>query len=257
MEGLWNYTLEIDDTLSQDDRSKKVLSKKVKLQQFMDHCCHVRHYVFGIKKCGSSSCSICRPPRLPPEVFATIHNLPDPHKDPSSEHYKAFNNMYGAMTTEQDRPSLQSASKQSHGLPFSLSAQTCRNVAEIVCCGECLRPRVLYSQKKVVYGERVVVRRMLEQILYTCGSKLDIEPIIHRGDPPTASTVFTRVMVRMNLTCNDPVEIPYYSSECFEDICVHCACHTHCNTDGQYPICNDCKGDGKPPVFKRKRKLSK
>ena len=98
-----------------------------------------------------------------------------------------------------------------------------------------------------------MVHRTLEQILYTCGSKLDIEPIIHRGDPPTASTVFTRVMVRMNLTCNDLVEIPYYSSNCFEYICVHCACHTQCNTDGQYPICNDCKGDGKPPVFKQEK----
>ena len=99
-----------------------------------------------------------------------------------------------------------------------------------------------------------MVRRTLEQMLYTCGSKLDIEPLIH---PPSAATVFTRVMVRLNLTCNDPVEIPYYSSECFEDICVHCACQTQCTIDGQYPICNDCKGDGKLPVFKRKRKLSK
>ena len=103
----------------------------------------------------------------------------------------------------------------------------------------------------------MVVRWTLEQMLNTCGSKLDIEPIVLRGDPSSAATVFTRVMVRLNLTCNDPVEVPYYSSECFEDICVHCACQTQCTIDGQYPICNECKGDGKPPVFKRKRKLSK
>ena len=30
-----------------------------------------------------------------------------------------------------------------------------------------------------------------------------------RGDPSSAATVFTRVMVRLNLTCNDPVEVPY------------------------------------------------
>ena len=90
--------------------------------------------------------------------------------------------------------------------------KTCRNIAEVVLCSECLRPRVLYSQKKVDYEECVVVRRTLEQIPYTCGSKLDIEPIILRGDPSSAATVFTRVMVRLNLTCNDPVEVPYYSS---------------------------------------------
>ena len=43
--------------------------------------------------------------------------------------------------------------------------------------------------------------------------------IILRGDLSSAATVFTRVMVRLNLTCNNPV-VPYYSSECFEDICV-------------------------------------
>ena len=56
------------------------------------------------------------------------------------------------------------------------------------------------------------VRRTLEQMLYTCGSKLDIEPIILRGDPSSAATVFTRVKVRLNLTCNDPVKVPYYLS---------------------------------------------
>ena len=161
------------------------------------------------------------------------------------------------MITEQDCPSLQNVCKQTHGLPFTPSAQTCRNIAEVVLCSECLRPRVLYSQKKVDYEECVVVRRTLEQIPYTCGSKLDIEPIILRSDPSSAATVFTRVMVRLNLTCNNTVEVPYYSSECFENIYVHCACQTQCTIDGQYPIYNECKGDGKPPVFKQKRKLSK
>ena len=27
-----------------------------------------------------------------------------------------------------------------------------------------------------------------------------------------------------NLTCDDPVEVPYYSCEAFPVICVHCAC---------------------------------
>ena len=130
--------------------------------------------------------------------------------------------------------------KLTHGLPFSPSAQTCRNIAEVVLCSECLHPRVLYSQKKVSYGERVAVHRTLEQMLYTCGSKLDIEPIILRGDPSSAATDFTRVMVRLNLTCNDTVEVPYYSSECSEE----------------YPNCNEFKVI-KPPVFKQKRKLSK
>ena len=251
MEALCSFILEIDGTLSQDERSKKVLSKKVKLQEFSDHCYHLRH-VFGIRKCGDCKCSICKPPRLPPEVLASIHHLPDPLKDSNSEHHQPFNDLYGAMTTEQDRPSLQNVCKQTHGLPFSPSAQTCRNIAKVVLYSECLRPRVLYSQKKVSYGERTVVRRTLEQMLYSCGSKLDIEPVILGGDPSSAATVFTRVMVRLNLTCSNPVEVPYYSSECFEDICVHCACQTQCTIDGQFPIRNECIHDGKPPVSSEK-----
>ena len=165
---------------------------------------------------------------------------------------------YGAMTSEKERPSLiTAASKQQHGLPFNPSAQTCRNVAETVLCGECLRPRVLHSQKKVPYGERVVIRRSLEPILYTCGSSLDMDSIIYRGDPPAASTVFQRVMVRLNLCCSDPVEVPYYSSECFVDICVHCACPQQSTIDGQYPICQECRATGKMAVLKRKRKQTK
>ena len=128
-------------------------------------------------------------------------------------------------------------------------------LAEVVLCSEYLRPRVLYSQKKVSFGERMVVRRTLEEMLYSYGSKLDIEPVILGGDPSSAATVFTRVMVRLNITCSDPVEVPYYSSVL--RICVHCACKTQCTIDGQYPICNECIHDGKPLIFKRKRKLSK
>ena len=132
MDALWNYILDVDASVSQDDRAKKDISKK-DLQRFMDHCCHFRHYVFSIKKCGSSNCSICCPPRLPPEVFAKIHHLPDPHKDASREHYQSFDDLYGTMTSEKEHPSLTTAdNKQNHGLLFNPSAQTCHNVAETV-----------------------------------------------------------------------------------------------------------------------------
>ena len=94
----------------------------------------------------------------------------------------------------------------------------------------------------------MVVRWTLEQMLYTCGSKLDIEPIILRGNPSSAATIFTIVMVRLNLTCNDQVEVLYYSSVL--RISVYTVLARQCTIDGQYPICNKCKGDGKPPVFK-------
>ena len=64
------------------------------------------------------------------------------------------------------------------------------------------------------------------------------------------------VYVRENLTCNDPIEVPYYSSEKFEDLCIHCACATTDTTEGSYHICQFCKQSGKLPVLKGKGNYS-
>ena len=61
IEELWNNILSIDGTLSQKDTTKKALKTKKNLSEFIEHCCHVRHYVFGIKKCGDSDCKLCKP----------------------------------------------------------------------------------------------------------------------------------------------------------------------------------------------------
>ena len=53
-----------------------------------------------------------------------------------------------------------------------------------------------------------------------------------------------------------PMEVMYYSSECFEDICVHCACNKDLVlTIGVYPICSYCLEEGNQKIFKRKRPL--
>ena len=57
------------------------LTSLTQLKNFMDHCCHIRHYMFSIKKCGASDCTICKPHRLPKEIFDTSNHLPDPVRD--------------------------------------------------------------------------------------------------------------------------------------------------------------------------------
>lgn len=59
-------------------------------------------------------------------------------------------------------------------------------------------------------------------------------------------------MVRQNLCCDDPVEVTYYSSECFDSINV-CTVHVQCSVVLEV----DCQKDGKKLVFRRKRKLTK
>ena len=74
------------------------------LKAFIDHCCHIWHYQFSIKKCGKPSCNICRAPQLPQDVFANVHMLPDPTPG-QDEHYLPFKELYGTQTTEGNRPS--------------------------------------------------------------------------------------------------------------------------------------------------------
>ena len=63
------------------------------------------------------------------------------------------------------------------------------------------------------------------------------------------------VFVRENLSCDEMVEIPYYSCEKFEDIFTHCACEPTDRIDGGYSICQYCQRSEKMPALKRKRKL--
>lgn len=250
MEAFFSYLIDIDANLTPADRSKNCLSQRPELKKFMDHCCFIRKYVFGVKKCGKDDCRICSPPRLPKDIFDQLHHLPDPVAD--GEHYKTFENVYGCMTTEKDCPSLKNPSKKPHGIPFSPSAQTAR---KLVLCSECLKPRVVYSRLKLKIDEEYALERTLAGVLFTCGSSLKELEVEHiPSDPLYVQTLMERAFVRENLTCDEPVEVSYYSSEKFQDLCIHCACVADA-VEGAYPICQYCKDNGKLLVLKRKRKL--
>ena len=194
---------------------------------------------------------MCKPPRLPEAVFNELHHLPDPVPE-NEEHYKSSSSLYGIHTTERDRPSKKEGARKAHGIPFSPNSQTARAV---IMCSECLRPRVIYSQYRLNYSEESVLSQSIEGLLYTCGSSLQgLQVETHLMDPPTVKTLFKRVYVRKNLTCNDPIEVAYYSSERFQLICTHCACVCELVVEGQYPICDFCRQQGLMPIFKRKRK---
>ncbi|CAG8612740.1 7401_t:CDS:2, partial [Scutellospora calospora] len=127
------------------------------------------------KKCGESSCTICRSPRCSPEDFEQLHCLPDPV--PGDDlHYKSFEDIYGIRTTENHRPSLirsetktkTSKAKIKHTMPFSPSAAHAKNVGVTVNCTECEKPRLLFSAKKLSEKDKTLLRRFLDTIFYTC-----------------------------------------------------------------------------------------
>lgn len=168
--------------------------------------------MFSAKKCGNTDCDICKPPRVPSNIFCDIHHLPDPI--PEDDKYKDFEEVYGSQTSEEYRPSLLTPGEKQHGMPFPPSLQYAKNVKIILQCGECSKWRVIYSKFALKKVERVELENIFEDIEYTCGSIFsDIE--CH------SNSVLRSVFVKRNLTYNSPIEKPYYSAD-NTPICYYC-----------------------------------
>ena len=70
IDSMWSELLIVDSTLQKDESlTKKNLPSKQGLMAFLKHCCTRRHYSFQIKKCGSDTCDICKPVKLPQGGF--------------------------------------------------------------------------------------------------------------------------------------------------------------------------------------------
>ena len=252
---------QVQPDINLENVSKKTLPSLPRLQCFLDHCCQSRHYSFCIIKCGSTDCSICKPPRLPREIFDTLHYIPDPIRE--CDVYKPFSEVYGTETTEKDRPTLQSsAEKCGHGMPFNPSGQFAHNVGKTLHCAECNRPRVMYAARKVRFQDQLKLESVLDDIIYTC--EMDLQECIPAdiADTEKQQHILNSVFVRQNMSCDSRIEIPYFSSECFASICIYCGSEQNIvpasETEGMYPICSSCKSDpSKPGIFKRKRKFTK
>ena len=235
------------------------LTRLTQLKNFMDHCCHIRHYIFSIKKCGATHCTICKPPRLPKEIFNTLYHLPDPVRD--GDVYKKFSDVYETNTTEKDRPSLQSsADKCDSGIPFNPSGQFAQNVARVLHCTECDKPRVLYSSCKLLTRHEKELDCTLNDVSYLCGTDLKDCIPDEINEAVRSEHILSRVFVRKNISCSSRIETPYFSSSCFSDVCIYCGSGDSLiptnEANGYYPQCASCKSDStKPGILKRKRKL--
>ncbi|CAB5356215.1 unnamed protein product [Rhizophagus irregularis] len=259
---LWESLLEIEDSLNMDDRTKKDIKDKAKLQEFYDHCCKSRHYFFQIKKCGAIDCDICKPIRSDELDFSQVHSLPDPIPIADKTNYKQFEDVYGTITTEQYRPSLlnqQQKKKRAH-IEFGPTAQFVRNVGIVIECCECNKWRVLYSKSKLSPFEVSILERYLDTIQYTCGDSFEalVENVEQNesninGDENSehdyVGEIFKKVKVDDGLICNNPTEISYYSSGLFEEICFQCGKvpEDECDesdrpnlNEGFYYYCDEC-----------------
>ncbi len=119
---MWEEFKKIDPTVARADTTFVKLHKKERIMNFIKAHCVERHYMFSVKKCLSDECKVCTPPRLPIDVFKSLHHLPDPQPR-GSDHYDDFESLYGTETSEVYRPSLQSKRIKGHDVPFSPSTQ--------------------------------------------------------------------------------------------------------------------------------------
>ncbi|PKK64053.1 hypothetical protein RhiirC2_788029 [Rhizophagus irregularis] len=238
---LWESLLEIEDSLNMDDRTKKDIKDKAKLQEFYDHCCKSRHYFFQIKKCGAIDCNICKPIRSDELDFSQVHSLPDPIPIADKTNYKQFED------------------KRAH-IEFGPTAQFVRNVGIVIECCECNKWRVLYSKSKLSPFEVSILERYLDTIQYTCGDSFEalVENVEQNesninGDENSehdyVGEIFKKVKVDDGLICNNPTEISYYSSGLFEEICFQCGKvpEDECDesdrpnlNEGFYYYCDEC-----------------
>src|SRR6185437_6204257 len=144
--------------------------------------------------------------------------FPDPIPTIDGKKYESFEKLYGQETTEEYRPSLKEKNKSNNEMDFKSSAQNCKNVGTLIQCGECDKWRVIYSKSKLSSQDDKELTRFLDGIQYTCGDTFyDLSSSIQNSNSTNNSMkkLFSIVKVNNTLTCNSPIEIPYYSSGLF------------------------------------------
>ena len=87
-------------------------------------------------------------------------------------------------------------------------------VRGVIHCQECFKPRCVYSSQKLQWNERVLLKDVTNEKLYTYGSSLFI----------TDSLVVETIVVRQNIGCRNPMESQYYSAKLlsFPPVCYYC-----------------------------------
>ena len=63
---------------STSKETPQALPEKQLLLAYLKHACGEWKYFFSVKKCGIDGCTSCLEPLLLPDVFSTLHHLPDP-----------------------------------------------------------------------------------------------------------------------------------------------------------------------------------
>lgn len=197
------------------------------------------------------------------ENFEKLSFLPLPLLFPSKEHYCPFSELYGSIPSEKDRPSLEqigdadAIEADSRHKPLFNSSK----VRSVIHCQECFKPRCVFASQKLQWNEKLLVKEVADEKLYTCGSSL-FEP---------NSPLVDSVVVRRNIGCTTPIESQYFSAKLvsFPPVCYYCGVSEESFVDDatihqlrqEYavvrPICFLCQSEGKKPFVKMPTNVKK
>ena len=156
-------------------------------------------------------------------------------------HFEPFEQVFGTETDERFCPSAEETrNKAKKTLPFNATQQHAKNTNIVIQCEECELWRIVYSKKKLDPQSLSLLGRILDDIVYTCGTTFDELDL-----PPSLSSVCVRT-----LQCYDPMEKLYYSCGSFPPICYYCGKDIPIETESSdvYPVCHDCSHQGKVSV---------
>ncbi|XP_048735490.2 uncharacterized protein LOC125650953 [Ostrea edulis] len=125
-----------------------------------------------------------------------------------------------------------------------------QKVRDVIVCGECSKPRCVYSDKKLTREQEELLLRLKEEHLYTCGDSLVPEDVEDPG-----------MVVREAVNCLTEVETSYFSTSLkhyLPPVCVHCGKVDNLLDDTDpyisalyekysvvRPLCEYCKNTGK------------
>ncbi|KAK3084947.1 hypothetical protein FSP39_021903 [Pinctada imbricata] len=157
--------------------------------------------------------------------------------------------LYGKEVDDTHRPS--STKSSDFGEDSQNADRTNRDLLkapkarDIIKCGECQKPRLIYSSSKLSRDEENALRRLKEENSYTCGDEID------------SSLGF---VVRRCISCVSSVEIAYYGAHLksyVPPVCVYCGSEDDLMDDNEEyiiqlyahystirPLCHACRGTG-------------
>ena len=282
---LKRHLRELFPTLDLNKLQKTFTKKDVTYQEWVQKHCRLTNYAFQIRKCQDRDC--CLPPTLTEEE---LFWLPDPVLDKDDkDHYLKYKQVKGKETTEADRPSLVDSKRKNVKQPvkakkvvpqakpaqgsqvetqeqnnqtaeveeedicslplFDPAVCSVQNARGSVVCIDCEKPRVIYSRHKLTDRQQMTLALSMSEYDFTCGSAI----------LPPSNDMFKTVMCRTGITCETPIQLPYYSSGLGKALlCCYCASddgEVDQNLKGQYqtvlPICKECEQKGKQVIVQR------